>query len=227
VKFFYLFVDLGALAVPLLFSFHPRIKFYREWKSILPALLLPLIVFLPWDVLFTSRKIWGFNNNYITGIRIYNLPIEEVLFFICIPYACLFTYFCISHLWMKKNLVRGPFFMYYVPPVLLLLVGFTYYNYAYTFSTAVLLGISLLLGAFLFKAQLRTFYRVYAVLLLPFFIINGLLTGTGIEHEVVWYNNSENLDIRLLTIPIEDVFYGMLLVILNVYCFEWFRRSRV
>ena len=39
-------------------------------------------------------------------------------------------------------------------------------------------------------------------------------------------NNSENLGLRLLTIPVEDVFYGMLLVQMNVFVFEWIRSKK-
>jgi lycopene cyclase domain-containing protein len=60
------------------------------------------------------------------------------------------------------------------------------------------------------------------VVLIPFFIVNGLLTGTGLEEPVVWYNNQENVGIRLLTIPIEDTIYGFLLIGLNITLYETF-----
>jgi lycopene cyclase domain-containing protein len=63
-------------------------------------------------------------------------------------------------------------------------------------------------------------FTVYLLLLIPFFIVNGILTGTGLEEPVVWYNDEENLGIRLLTIPVEDVVYGFELFLLTVFFFE-------
>ena len=59
-------------------------------------------------------------------------------------------------------------------------------------------------------------------MLIPFFIVNGILTGTGIENEVVWYNNSENLNFRLGTIPIEDSIYAFSMILMNLVLVEFF-----
>jgi lycopene cyclase domain-containing protein len=65
------------------------------------------------------------------------------------------------------------------------------------------------------------FFFSYLVMLIPFFIVNGILTGTGLEEPVVWYKPEEIAGIRMLTIPVEDVFFGMLLILLNVAGLEW------
>jgi lycopene cyclase domain-containing protein len=62
----------------------------------------------------------------------------------------------------------------------------------------------------------------YLIILIPFLIVNGLLTAIP----VVLYNDNENLGIRLYTIPIEDIFYGMLLVMMNVVGYERFKLKK-
>ena len=61
--------------------------------------------------------------------------------------------------------------------------------------------------------------------MIPFLIVNGLLTGTYLDQPVVWYNNMENSSYRLLTIPYEDIFYGFDLLLINTIIYEHFKKS--
>jgi lycopene cyclase domain-containing protein len=220
-KYLYLIIDLATLIIPLIFSFHPSIRFDRKWKSVLPAIFITAILFLIWDVWFTVIGVWSFNPTYIMGIYFFTLPVEEILFFICIPYACVFTYYCLN-LFLKKDAFKtsSRFFIYSLL-VLLPIIGLFSYNRLYTLVTFLLLPLFFGILRFYFKVNyLGQFIRAYLILLIPFTLVNGLLTGTALNAPVVLYNNAENLGSRLLTIPVEDIFYGMLLILMNVFIFE-------
>jgi lycopene cyclase domain-containing protein len=66
------------------------------------------------------------------------------------------------------------------------------------------------------------FYIAYGVSLIPFYIVNGILTAVPI----VMYNNAENMNFRVGTIPLEDHFYSMSLILLNLLFFEYFRNKK-
>src|SRR5690606_15339815 len=95
-KYLYLLVNFFTLIIPFIDSFQPKINFHHTWSGFFPAAILVGLVFIGWDMWFTSLAVWGVNPSYLSGIYVGNLPLEEVLFFVCIPYACLFTYFCLS-----------------------------------------------------------------------------------------------------------------------------------
>lgn len=221
----YLLVNLGSVLVPLLFSFESKVGFYKKWKYLFPALFIPAVAFLVWDSIFTAQGVWGFNQEYLTGIYLHNLPLEEVLFFICIPYCCVFSYEVLNYFIQKDvlgNYARhGSTILTYI----LVAAAFQYSDKAYTFWTSVLTSAFLLLHLVILKKEYWSrLVFAYLVILIPFFIVNGILTGTGLENPVVWYNNEENLGIRLLTIPIEDAIYGFLLIASNISLYEYFKR---
>ena len=90
---------------------------------------------------------------------------------------------------------------------MLLVLTFIFYDRLYTFTTFTVLITVVLVLEYVVKIGWSTrFYITYAFLLLPFFIVNGMLTGFGLDQPVVQYNDAENMGIRLITIPCEDVF---------------------
>lgn len=219
----YLLVNFGTILVPFIFSFHPKLQFSKQWKSLLPAIGIVALIFCFWDAYFTHLGVWSFNPKYIIGLYIGNLPIEEILFFISIPYACLFTYHCINLLYkihFKKHAIFG-----HLLALILLSIGIFYFKHRYTSTTFISLSLILLILLFYKINILEKLFVIYGILLLPFFIVNGILTGTGLEQPVVSYNSSEIIGIRLLTIPIEDVFYGFELVLLNLSLFIYFQKE--
>lgn len=220
----YLWVNLLSISVPFLVSFHPRSKLYKDWGSLFLAIFLAMTPYVVWDIIFTEKGFWGFNEAYLSGHYIFGLPIEEWLFFICIPYACVFTHYALLEL-NKKFILEEKltkyisFFLMFVFAVALIFN----FSKAYTSLDMVFALIILaLVLKFNFKL-LQHFYITFMFMLIPFLIVNGVLTGTGIENEIVWYNDAENLAIRVLTIPIEDFVYAFSLLLLNLFLFELFK----
>ncbi|MCH2198954.1 MAG: lycopene cyclase domain-containing protein [Flavobacteriales bacterium] len=234
--FLYLAVNLGSLAVPLLLSFDKRVAFYKSWKYFWPANLITLIFFIVWDVLFANAGIWGFNNDYLMGPRILGLPVEEWLFFICIPYACVFLYET-----FKAWIPGEPFKKWGKPAVygmaaLCILLMATNVGKHYTFFTTLFTFIGLLVMIRWRPQWLGWFAFTYLIILIPFLLANGILTGLDfwqypilnstpeiVSDQIVWYNNDHNLGFRIFSVPIDDTVYGFLLIGMNISLFEGLR----
>ena len=223
----YLIINIATISIPFLVSFSKRFYFYETWKEAWYSICLTAFVFILWDIAFTSFGIWGFNQDYLIGINLFSLPLEEILFFFCIPYACLFTYFCIkqSNLSVQFKLITVTT---YLIIGLLLVLGILFYNKLYTSITFTLTSIALLLVFLKYKTKyLPHFYMAYIIIFIgPFLIVNGMLTGSFISNPVVWYDNTENLGLRVFTIPIEDFVYGFLLYLSNIILYEFFLRKK-
>jgi lycopene cyclase domain-containing protein len=220
-KYYYLGLDLFTLSFPLLRSFEPRVQYWRKWPGLFTGIAVMDVVFLIWDAIFTANGVWGFNPRYLTGPHIAGLPIEEWLFFLVVPYSCVFLYEVMRYFIRRDVLgsVARPLSIGLI--VVLTVVGVLYIDHIYTAITFLCTASMLALHVFVLKSTyLGRFYVGYAVSLIPFFLVNGILTGWLLDEPIVWYNNAENLGIRLNTIPLEDSMYLLFFLLLTITFYE-------
>lgn len=211
----YFAILLLSILGPLALSFDKKVAFYKQWKQVFGAMLVPAFFYVVWDIIFTQRGVWSFNDLYITGIRYFNLPIEEMLFFFVVPYCCLFIYACIKSYFPNLQANKTTGIILKSLAAIFFIVACFNFNRDYTFYTFLFCSIFIL---FILSQKFNqaAFLVSYLIILIPFLIVNGFLTAIP----VVLYNDGENLGIRIFTIPFEDVFYGMLLVMMNCLGYE-------
>ncbi|WP_261382207.1 lycopene cyclase domain-containing protein [Mucilaginibacter achroorhodeus] len=216
----YLIINILTIFFPVVLSFDKRVAFAKTWRYIWPGMAITGVVFLFWDVLFTIYGVWSFNDKYIIGLRFFGLPLEEILFFLTVPFACIFIYACLNYYikWqLPQNAGKGISITLIIVSLVLLAI---YHGRLYTAVTFALLPVVLLVT---FKKNwLPRFYLAYLVSLLPFYIVNGLLTSIP----VVLYNNAQNMAIRVTTIPFEDHFYSMALLLMNIAFYEYYKNRK-
>jgi lycopene cyclase domain-containing protein len=219
---------LASFVGPFALSFDKKVAFYKSWGPLFTGILLNGIIFILWDGWFARTGVWGFNTNYVWDVFINDLPLEEWSFFIIVPYASVFIYAC-----LKAYMPKQPFQNIKHHLTLLFLI-FTFIlaalnsDKAYTFWNCFIASMLLLVHyLFLKREWMGYFWLAYFIHLIPFFIINGILTGMATPEPVVWYNNNENLGIRLVTIPIEDSIYALTCLLLPITVMEWLQQKRI
>ena len=221
----YLWINILAVFIPVILSFDRKVHFYTNLKYLIPAIILTGIAFIIWDIIFTEKGIWGFNPVHLSGIYVFNLPVEESLFFVTVPYASVFTYE-VFNAYLKKDLFKKH--QLYISIILIITfagLAILFYRKTYTTITAIILAVFLVLHQFILKSKyLSRFYFSYMIILFPFLIVDGLLTGSVIKEEIVWYNPQEILGLRIFTIPVEDTVYGMILIMMNVSIYEFLKK---
>lgn len=217
-KYTYLFLDIVTIIGPLVLSFDKKVAFYQSWKSFVLSMLPVSLFYILWDIYFTKTGVWKFNVPFLTNNFYFKLPLEEYIFFIVVPYACLFIYACLKAYFPQYSKKGGQWFI----PLFILSIGFTiiYFDKIYTAMTFGLL--SVVLGYLIyFEKQLLEkigthLFLSWVVALIPMAYVNGILTSKP----VLIYNNSENCGFRIGTIPFEDFFYNLLFMVLMIVIFE-------
>lgn len=217
----YLFLNIASFSIPFLYSFEKRMKYSKRWKVIFPSLIITASFFIVWDIIFTQMGVWSFNPRYHSGIEFFGLPIEEWLFFICIPYASIFIHFSFQYFLpnvaLSDTVVRVIYWL--LMAITIPIVAFNYDKW-YTFVNLSLFVIVLTFTVFKGKRVLNTYFITFLIILIPFLLVNGILTGSFIDEPVVYYNDNENLGIRLGTIPVEDVGYAFTMLLLSLVLIE-------
>ena len=220
----YFIINVASFSIPFLYSFQKKMNFIQYWKSVFLALLIVAIPFIIWDVWFTSIGVWGFNPKYLLGPTIFNLPFEEVLFFFFIPYASIFIHYALLHFFpnlaLPKKVTKWLTIFLLITAIVIVIFNYDKWYTLINFSVFAALLIYALVAK---DTILNSFYITFLVVLIPFFIVNGILTGSFIEGEVVWYNIAENLGIRLGTVPVEDAFYAFSMLYGAIVLIEKFK----
>ena len=99
----YLIILGACLAITLPLELFPP-GVYRHARRAARAVLPVAAVFVLCDEVAIHAHIWTYSRAYITGVTIpFQMPIEEVLFFLVIPLCALLTYNAVSAILERFN----------------------------------------------------------------------------------------------------------------------------
>lgn len=219
-KFEYLLFNLIVIAGPLAYSFEKTINFRQFWREAFFGIVGSLIVYVLWDSSVTNRH-WYFNTPYMLDFRLLKLPIEEWLFFITVPYACLFVREVLKLVVknsQKRELewVRAGMFALLPFGVLIFQSGKEYTGLVLiAFGVVAFLDRQLRTNTLL---QTRTYIFLASVIGFTL-VFNMYLTA----RPLLIYAPAYQLDFRVITIPIEDFGYGLTHIALCNVIYEYFK----
>ncbi len=97
----------ACLVVTLPLEFVLGARVYRRPRALLYALVPVVVVFAVWDIWGIIRGHWSYNPRFVTGIElIFDMPLEELVFFVVIPICGLLTYEAVGRVLARARLLR-------------------------------------------------------------------------------------------------------------------------
>ncbi|KAF0239238.1 MAG: lycopene cyclase domain-containing [Prolixibacteraceae bacterium] len=215
-----------VMAVITMFLFVKKtIVFFTELKYMLPAIIFSGAIFILFNHRLLETGILSFNSNFLTGKYLFSLPVEEWLFLLIISLFSFSVYILITVLF--PNFERPNLFLV-ISVVLLLGFGLVAWHFRQKlipffifFLLTIYFGYTIFRNRF--KMHLTKFYISYAIAVIPYFLIKGLLYSLP----VISYNTGYTLGIRLLGTPVEEFGYFFLLMLINVTIFEYLKGHRL
>lgn len=224
---FYGWILLGTIIGPLTLSFERRMAFYTKSKALFLAILIVALPFIFWDQYFTGLGVWGFDKQYVSGIRILDLPLEEVIFFFIIPYACLFVYEVVQAFLGRRNFDFFGKIFGFATALSAIILAMVHMQKWYTLWATVVASLLVIGVCFQLKAKWFGHFAVaFTICIIPFLIVNGLLTGWATSQPVVWYNEDHITGFRVGTIPMEDFYYNLGMFLSLVVVYEWLKTKK-
>lgn len=164
----YLLLNFFTILIPFARSFEPKIQFYKKWTALFTAITITGAFFLAWDYFFTKMGVWSFNDDYLVGFRMLGMPIEEWLFFVTVPYACVFVYEVLKFFVKKQPLTSVANKITIALIIALIVIGAMSTDRLYTSITFFLTAFLLLVHLLVIRANyMGYFYTAYAICLVP------------------------------------------------------------
>jgi lycopene cyclase domain-containing protein len=213
----YLIFNIIIISGPLFLFFWRRDNIIRpSIKPLVISIFWVFIFFVIWDQLVVNY-FWFFNSKYILGLFLLNLPVEEVLFFITVPFSCLFLWVNYKKLFKEKNISNFSSYLMFFTFILAVLLLF--YGKIYSSSVLLVFFAVIILDLFL-KSH---FFLKKSFIFFIFLITNGLTFIFNLyltARPIVIYSELVKTNINIVTIPVEDFIFGMALVSLAVIIYE-------
>jgi lycopene cyclase domain-containing protein len=222
----YAWLMLLSFIGPFALSFDKKVSFYKLWPGLFLGIFLNGLLFILWDSWFTNTGVWSFNSIYTFSPRLLELPLEEWAFFIVVPFASVFIYACLRTYFKLGifNEISGILNIIFMIICAAWIISYPQKTYTLVNATIALLILAIQ-HFYLKKEWMKWFWFGYFVHLIPFFIINGILTGAVTDEPVVFYNPTEIIGFRLITIPIEDSIYALSCLLIPISIMEWWNEK--
>lgn len=217
--------NVGVAGGPLLALRLTGRSFAPLWGPLLRAYAA---VSLPWvvlDAVAHGRGWWSYNADFILGPRLLGLPVEEILFFITVPFACMVVYLFVGQWCRDRPMLSRQTARYILAGIgaAALLLGVFGLGHERTLADVGLLGVTL---AVLWSSAIivsPAFWLWNGAVLVLFMLFNSILTAAPI----VQYDAQFMTALRIGSIPIEDVLYNFSLLNLFLLIFVHFRNRAV
>lgn len=206
-------IILACIGLPVLIFALSRWKYRwtkQDWQQLLRVYGLVSVPFVILDMISVHRGWWSYNAQHVGGLEVGGLPVEEILFFFVVPFACLYLYSAFKKFFANDTPVFSLWL--YIPLMITvgLIFGFTYTQpLERTIVDSLLLFIVYAVFVILNPRVTRALLVWLVSVILLFLVTNTFLTSIP----VVLYDPAFGSSIRFGTIPLEDFAYNFSLLL--------------
>lgn len=213
----FLILNFFIVLIPFALMLDRKVKNTADIKNTLLPSLIVMFVFSEVAVFLTGLKAWNFNQIYLVGSSYRGLPLEAYLFLFSFSFAGLGIYNYLNIKFPKNELQK--YSLTFSNLMMGICIAFLFFGYTKWYTAITFAFLILLLFGVEYINKLRfmyKFYRAFVVMLIPFYIIYGIICNLPI----IVYDIKQNIRFSLFKIPFENYFFMMATLLLGVYLME-------
>jgi lycopene cyclase domain-containing protein len=216
----YLTLTIIVFVVIVALSFTGKVPFYKEVKYFLPAILIPSLLFLPWNYFFSAWKVWYFSEGALMGPTAIGFPVEDQLFLFTLPLLTLFIHHMVKTRMPEVRKRAWPVFVTSLLLLLTLVLAVMFRKLLYTATVSLFCAFLLAFRLWVIpRKPMGAFYVSFAICVVPVFLIYVVLCNM----QVLNYDSSLTLGINLLGVPTENLLYYLSMALMNIGLYDGLR----
>lgn len=175
-------------------------------------MVLVSTVFIVWDYFANRAYLWHFSEKYTIGLKLFGLPLEEILFFIVAPVASMILWHTVAR---NHKMIAWPAeriqIIFLTVAGLLLMTFFFVPDLGYTRVVLQASAVTLVVASFSRQLIRRVAFWRFQIVGLGLLLISDIIL-TGIP--IITYNSSAIIGWRAGSVPIENLLYNFSLLTL-------------
>lgn len=221
----FLLINLIALLIPVLFSIWK--KTFREinWLALIVAILCSGTFFVLRNYYLIHIGVKVYNPEHLIGSYIFGMPIEDILFFVTVPYAFIFIYRWTTKYFKHLEIQQFTYVFSLILTLTSILLSVVYYDHIYTFLTVSVLAIFNGVVYFGYTPKWYSkFLIAFFLVTLHYILIDGIIT-LSVENKIVFHAEDSVIGLYFFSIPIEDLLGFFLLFLMVTTCYEVFQKK--
>lgn len=208
-----------AIFVPVaLISFLTPFSKFRRYKPLLISISVVAPIYILWDQLAVVFGTWSFDSAHVTGVYFFHLPVEEVSFFLVVPFSTMLIYEAI------KRYIRGRFMPGKVTIIasifasLLIILGVLNLSRSYTSVASFFAAGSIVTGLGIDRQLMvkKSLWLYMAISYVPFIFFDHLM----VTLPVFTYGKGAIIGLRIANIPVEEFEYVFSLLMFYVIFYD-------
>lgn len=221
----FLLINVVVILIPVVVSMWKDTFYEIHWTALILSILCSGIFFTLRNYYFINIGVKTYNPEHIIGTTIYGVPIEDMLFFITVPYAFIFIYRWVTKYFQFLEIQQFTYIFSLTLTITSILLSIIYYNYIYTFLTVSVLAV---LNGIVYFGYTPKWYSkfliAFFIVTLHYILIDGIITLT-VENKIVNHAEGSVIGLYFFSIPIEDILGFFLLFLMVTTYYEVFQRK--